>query len=270
MTMLFTSTLQTRARVGMLSVGVQVAVLLVVLAISIKLLFQRKLQRQGIALKRSGAPSVVLVGPPSAGKTTLFHQWNGSETELESESEKPGTAIKTVTSITPNETPSFKLRPSLRLVDCPGNEKLQQFTVQELRLGNTKAAVFVVDAASGPEQIKQAAPALLTVLELTNKEGEEPIPVLIAVNKIDQFSALSVNKVIALLEGELTQLRDSKSQGLMSSTENDGFEDDSQFQLGVPGQPFKFTDLEGTVGVVDGSALVGRLDKWENWLEEEI
>lgn len=263
---------QTRARVDMQRVAVQVVVLLVVLAISIKLLFQRKLQRQGIALKRSGAPSVVLVGPPSAGKTTLFHQWNASESldSESSESKKPGTSVKTVTSITPNESSSFKLRPSLRLVDCPGNEKLQQFTVQELRLGNTKAAVFVVDAAAGPEQIKKAAPALLTVLELTNKEGEEPIPVLIAVNKFDQFSALSVNKVTALLESELTQLRDSKSQGLMSSTETDGFEDDSQFQLGVPGQPFKFTDLEGVVGVVDGSALVGRLDKWENWLEEEI
>ena len=249
---------QTRARVDMLRVAVQVAVLLVVLAISIKLLFQRKLQRQGIALKRSGTPSVVLVGPPSAGKTTLFHQWNATESldSESSESKKPGTSVKTVTSITPNESSSFKLRPSLRLVDCPGNEKLQQFTVQELRLGNTKAAVFVVDAAAG--------------LELTNKEGEEPIPVLIAVNKFDQFSALSVNKVTALLESELTQLRDSKSQGLMSSTETDGFEDDSQFQLGVPGQPFKFTDLEGVVGVVDGSALVGRLDKWENWLEEEI
>lgn len=205
---------------------------------------------------RRGQPTVLIVGPSNAGKTCLFYKWQNPETK-----------IQTVTSVSPNEDTDFRLAPSHRIIDCPGNEKLSPITLKLIAETNLKAVVFVIDAADGLETIKESARLLISVLEISESSL---IPVLIAANKFDLFSAVSVPKIKALLEQEISGLRDTRQQTVPSS-ENDGNWDGNEKEfLGVDGKKFEFDDLESEVDVRDGSVRTGRTQKWDSWLEQVL
>lgn len=200
---------------------------------------------------RKGQPTVLIAGPSNAGKTCLFYQW-----------QSPGTKKQTVTSVTPNESARFALVPSHRIIDCPGNEKLSQSTLKLISESNLKAVVFVIDAADGLEAIKESAKSLVPILEITESSL---VPVLIAANKFDLFSAISVTKITSLLEQEISELRDTRQQ-TVSSSEDDNWNGNEKEFLGVDGKKFEFSDLESEVEVLDGSVKTGRTQKWDSWL----
>lgn len=199
-------------------------------------------------------PIVLLAGPSGSGKTSLFLRWTDSE--------KP---YETVLSLTSNEAP-LEMKPEVALVDTPGNERLVQHVRLHLKDSNVRAVVFVLDAASGAEQISAAARPLMTVLEAAERRR---FPVLIAANKYDQFNSLSVNKVRTLLEAELTELRNLKSRTVQSSETTDDSWEHEEF-LGLDGKDFEFADLEADVEILDGSVTANRLGKWEAFLENVL
>lgn len=146
--------------------------------------------------------------------------------------------------------------------------------------------IYVVDAASlgsgdsGP--LKDAAAYLHDVLFQLQKtktgkgssKGKGKVPVLIAANKQDLFTALPPGAVRERLETEIERIRQSRSKGLVDvgDSREDGDEDS---MLGGGGEDkFAFTMLEDEYGIkveVAGGAVRGEeagkgVERWEHWI----
>ena len=147
-----------------------------------------------------------------------------------------------------------------------------------------------MDAATlspGDEGLRQTADYLHDVLLLLQKrtagnkalKALKEIPILIAANKMDLFTALPAALVKNTLESEITKVRVSRSKGLLDSGigMDEGANDDKDEWLGEMGSiDFKFAQMEefdvavevigGNVTGVDGQAV----DKWWKWISERL
>lgn len=102
------------------------------------------------------------------------------------------------------------------------------------------------------------------------------IPVLIAANKMDLFTALPAALVKKSLEEEIAKVRVSRSKGLLDS--GIGIEDDEKDDwLGEFGSTdFKFKQMEEfdiSVDVIGGNILGGEgpsTEKWWNWVSDRL
>lgn len=217
------------------------------LALGLGFNFTRKAKRG------KGIPTIFLVGPSGAGKTSLYLEWTGY------------CARGTVLSTKPNVCVGPKLLEGCRLVDLPGHEKLQYWWHEYLtEYPFIKGIVFMIDAASGPEKIKDSASRLYTILLAADRRQ---ISVMIALNKLDLFSALSPAKIKSLLEAELEGIRSAKTKSVGESSEDI---DPSDNFLGLDGEKFTFGQLEIPVSIVEGSVKSRRTKKWEQWAGEVI
>lgn len=147
----------------------------------------------------------------------------------------------------------------------------------------------MVDAATlsaGDEGLRQTADYLHDILLLLQKrvgtkaaKTLKDIPVLIAANKTDLFTALPVPLVKSSLEGEINKVRTSRSKGLLDSGIGMGDADDDEKDdwLGEMGSTeFKFSQMEefdifvevagGHVEGTDGPTV----DKWWRWISERL
>ena len=147
-----------------------------------------------------------------------------------------------------------------------------------------------MDAATlsaGDEGLRQTADYLHDILLLLQKrmaggktaKALKEIPVLIAANKMDLFTALPAALVKVSLEGEITKVRSSRSKGLLDSGigMSDGVEDEKDDWLGQVGsKEFKFSQMEEfDVSVeVSGGNIVGvegpNVEKWWNWISDRL
>lgn len=197
-------------------------------------------------------PSVLLLGPSSAGKTsllTLYEQGAGDNAPpptsgplapSATHTSQASHSVELLASTDSDSKASFRNRDDASgthtkflLVDTPGHGKLREVGWGKLRrLEKLKAVVFVVDAAALGEQDVLAPTAsylydvLLHLQKLAgsssksssgSKSKNKPVPVLIAANKMDLFTALPATLVKMNLEAELTRIRQSKSKGLLDS-----------------------------------------------------
>lgn len=246
-------------------------------------------------------PSVLLTGPSGAGKTALH-------TLLE----RRTTASDTHTSQTPStvelavdEDRSSSWRADLDaagaiaarflLVDTPGHGKLRHHALERLAPETAQSArlrgvVFVVDAAalSEPDALADAASYLYDVLLRLQKrmgstktsKAPDAIPVLVAANKTDLFTALPAKLVRSNLEKELGRIRRTRSKGLLDSgvgaNELTAGGDDADEWLGEYGsEEFKFTQMrEFDIEVdVEGGSVLGEkpsIDTWWAWIGSTI
>lgn len=147
----------------------------------------------------------------------------------------------------------------------------------------------MVDAASlsGDDALRDAATYLHDVLLILQKRAlsrgrsastaAAEIPVLVAANKQDLFTALPPNSVREKLAAEIDRVRKSKSKGLMDASADAGSGDAEDDTLGIDDAPFSFKMLEDEVGVkvdVFGGAIKDGEDenigsgvrKWEEWI----
>lgn len=187
------------------------------------------------------------------------------------------------------------------LRDTPGHGKLRdsQGIAQFLSMLNSKnqkgklrAVIFVVDSAAlsdSDEVLRDTATYLHDILIILQKRAlnkgkssakvATEVPVLIAANKQDLFTALPPNSVREKLEAELDRIRKSKSKGLMdASVDNGTGEDEEEILGGDDGQgTFSFKLLEEEVGVkvdIVGGAVKGDdevdvgsgVRRWEEWI----
>ncbi|KAL2264258.1 hypothetical protein VTK26DRAFT_9034 [Humicola hyalothermophila] len=154
-----------------------------------------------------------------------------------------------------------------------------------------KAVVFLVDAAaladSDGDALATAASYLYDVLLALQKRFQRrggsrapaSVPVLVAANKLDLFTALPAALVKSRLEGELTRIRRARSKGLLDSgvgADDAAAVEDEDDWLGAMGDgKFRFEDMmEFDIEVeVIGGNVVGEgpgADRWWKWIGERI
>ncbi|KAG9236724.1 putative signal recognition particle receptor subunit beta [Amylocarpus encephaloides] len=210
-------------------------------------------------------PSILLVGPSGSGKTsllTLFERGTGaaqthtSQSPVSVECHLPvGTQAQSDKYRSVND-PTNLVHKKFLLVDTPGHGKLRHHALNNLtNPQNLKGIIFLVDAAAlsaGEEGLRQTADYLHDILLLLQKrmesktaKGAKEIPVLIAANKMDLFTALPAALVKTSLEAEITKVRASRSKGLLDSgigMEEDGEQDGWLGEVGST--DFKFAQIE--------------------------
>lgn len=186
-----------------------------------------------------------------------------------------------------------------QLRDTPGHGKLRQTEgigrlVSMANAKNPKSrargVIFVVDSAalSDNEALREAATYLHDVLLYLQKRAlnkgksssklATEIPVLVAANKQDLFTALPPSSVRNKLEAEIENIRKTRSKGLMDASADSSTGEDDEVLGGDEGQGmFTFQLLQEEVGlkveVIGGAVQSGSeadtesgVRKWEEWV----
>ncbi|KAL1897302.1 hypothetical protein Sste5346_004038 [Sporothrix stenoceras] len=251
-------------------------------------------------------PSVLVAGPPGAGKTALV-------TRLERRAPKPASTYTSQTTnivelaVNEDGTSSYKddldasgaVAKKFLVVDTPGHGKLRGATLARLTTASStasetkiKAIVYMVDGAALSEDGGLAAAASYLydiLLALQNRMGgtnsskaPPAIPVLVAANKADLFTALPAALIKTQLEAELGRIRTTRSKGLLSSSVGADDVDsatESDDWLGEYGsKSFTFaqmrefdTEVEVIAGNVVGAEGAGPgVDKWWTWIASKV
>ncbi|KKZ59635.1 hypothetical protein EMCG_05393 [[Emmonsia] crescens] len=199
-----------------------------------------------------------------------------------------------------------KNRTTYRLRDTPGHGKLRasQGIASLLSLSNPKkkgpvgirGVIFMLDSATlsqSDELLRDAATylhdVLMTLQNRVYQNGAKiasssskkipKIPVLIAANKQDLFTALPPGSVKAKLESEIEKIRLSKRKGLLDVSMNALSAEEEQDILGGDEEegPFTFQMLDEQMGIkvdVIGGAVVSDdggdpgsgVRRWEEWV----
>jgi signal recognition particle receptor subunit beta len=182
-----------------------------------------------------------------------------------------------------------------RVCDTPGHGKLRvsQGLAELHTMASSKdvmtrlrGVIFMVDTAALVDEttLRDTATYLhdvLLVLQKRAKNGSSSkrtteIPVLVAANKQDLFTALPPGSVREKLEAEIERIRLSKNNGLLDAADT-GLEDDEEIIGNDENEAFSFKLLEHEVGVkveVVGGAVKGDqqeefgsgVRRWEEWV----
>lgn len=151
-----------------------------------------------------------------------------------------------------------------------------------------RGVIFVVDTAalSEDEVLRDTAIYLHDVLLALQKRALNKgkasskiameIPVLVAANKQDLFTALPPNSVRERLVAEIDRIRWSRSKGLMDASADSAVGDEDDV-LGNEDKPFNFKHLKDEIGlkvdIIGGAVkddnsegLGSGVRKWEEWI----
>ncbi|XP_061353596.1 uncharacterized protein LOC133298345 [Gastrolobium bilobum] len=208
-------------------------------------------------LKRAKSNTILLTGLSGAGKTVLFYQ-------LRDGSIHQGT----VTSMEPNEdtfvlhsetTQNRKINP-VHVVDVPGHSRLRPKLDEYLP--QAAGIVFVVDALDFLPNCRAASEYLYDILT-KGSVVKKKIPLLILCNKTDKVTAHSKEFIRRQMEKEIDKLRASRSAISAADIAN-------EFTLGVPGEPFSFTQCYNKVTSADASGLTGEISQLEQFIREYV
>ncbi|WMV21387.1 hypothetical protein MTR67_014772 [Solanum verrucosum] len=223
--------------------------------------------------KRTTSNTIVLTGLSGGGKTFLFYQL------------RDGSAHQgTMTSMEPNEGsfilhseedkgkmdliiadgPSvFSLKGKLKpvhVVDVPGHSRLRP-KLDEF-LPQAAGVVFVVDSV---EFLPNCRPASEYLYEILTKASvvKKKVPVLLLCNKVDKVTAHTAEFIRKQLEKEIDKLRTSRTVVSDADISN-------EYTLGVPGEPFAFSQCHNRVIVAEASGLTGEISQLEKFIRENV
>ncbi|KAM0561941.1 hypothetical protein ACHAPJ_002382 [Fusarium lateritium] len=238
-------------------------------------------------------PTVLLVGPANAGKTSLLTLFERGASGTETHTSQVSQSVELNASTDSEHRHSFRNHDvhdgtytKFLLIDTPGHGKLRNKAMDKLnRTEKLKGVVFVVDAAAigEPDVLAPTAAYLYDVLlflqkRATNTNAKAIIPILIAANKMDLFTALPSTLVKTNLEAELTRIRASRSKGLLDSgvgSDDIGSEEQDSWLGEYGSSKFTFSqlqefdiDIEVLPGNVSGDGPGA--DKWWWWIAQRI
>lgn len=167
-------------------------------------------------------------------------------------------------------------------------------TVKDPRM-RARGVIFVVDTAAltQDETLRDTASylhdALLALQRRALSKGKAAlkvageVPVLVAANKQDLFTALPPGSVREKLESEIDRIRKSRSKGLMDASVDSGTGEGEDEILGNDNvqDPFTFKFLEEEVGIkvdVVGGVVKGDdeenigsgVRRWEEWIGQRL
>lgn len=192
--------------------------------------------------------------------------------------------------------PSNQVHKKFLLIDTPGHGKLRHHAFETMvKPQNLKGIIFMVDAAdlsmgnsgTGNETLRQTAEYLHDVLLLLQKrstssqtsKAPKELPVLIAANKLDLFTALPAPLVKQALESEISNVRSSRTKGLLDSGIgiNDLDIGEEKEWLGDGGDgKFEFSQMDEVnvaVSVAGGNVLGADgpdVKQWWNWIASNL
>ena len=182
------------------------------------------------------------------------------------------------------------------LADTPGHGKLRHHAFDSIvKPQNLRGIIFMVDAADGPvansdssdEGLRPAAEYLHDILLVLQKrstksktsKAPQELPVLVAVNKLDLFTALPAQLVRKTLETEISKIRDSRNKGLLDSGVgmNDVDIGEEKEWLGEGGEgKFEFSQMEEfnvPISVAGGNVLGSdgpNVARWWDWVGSNL
>ncbi|KAL8832617.1 MAG: hypothetical protein Q9170_004817 [Blastenia crenularia] len=241
-------------------------------------------------------PTILLLGPSGAGKTSLATllerghpaPTHTSQVPLTVEVSLPvKTPIASSRFRSPND-PTWEITKKLLVQDTPGHGKLRQYAIDTIsKPQNVRGMIFMVDAVDLSSDVneapRQTAEYLHDMLlqmqkQVTNsKTSKAPreIPLLVAANKLDLFTALPAPLVKSKLESEITKVRKSRSEGLMDvgfGTKDLSVGEEKEWLGEVSEGKFEFSQLEeyniriqvlgGNVTGAEGSDV----KQWWDWI----
>lgn len=181
--------------------------------------------------------------------------------------------------------------PTINLTSSRSKSSSSASSSSEPHKSQLKALIFLLDAAAladtDGDALATTASYLYDVLLALQKRFHKrsgsrapaSVPVLIAANKLDLFTALPAALVKSNLENELTRIRKARSKGLLDS--GVGADDDNtaveidEWLGGLGEGKFKFEEMmEFDVEVeVIGGNVVGEgpgADRWWKWIGERV
>ncbi|KAI9653170.1 MAG: hypothetical protein M1829_001330 [Trizodia sp. TS-e1964] len=248
-------------------------------------------------------PSFLLLGPSGSGKTsllTLFERGkeaptHTSQAPLTVEVSLPTSTITASSQYRSANDPTLQISKRLLLVDTPGHGKLRRSAIDKITsLENLRGIIFTVDAsalttgsrATEDDGIREAAEYLHDALLILQRRltgsrtsrAPKEIPLLVAANKSDLFTALPAALVKKALEAEITNIRSTRSRGLTSLDPAVGADllkevEQERDWLGNAGDvAFEFKqmkDVNVSVEIISGNVLGPdgpNVAKWWEWI----
>ncbi|KAJ9625139.1 hypothetical protein H2203_005094 [Taxawa tesnikishii (nom. ined.)] len=179
------------------------------------------------------------------------------------------------------------LQRKFEVIDTPGHGKLRHYALSNLGSSTTlKGLIFMVDSAalSSAAGLTEAATFLHDILLDLQKRHTSAktskhaaLPVLVAANKQDLFTALPAQLVKKNLEQEITKIRSTRAKGLLDS--GTGAEDEEREWLGEGGEGnFEFRQMEEVgvqVEVVGGNVRAEdnegpHVTNWYTWIGSNL
>ncbi|KAJ5232755.1 hypothetical protein N7468_005711 [Penicillium chermesinum] len=257
----------------------------------------------------------LLLGPSGSGKTALTTLLEAKSSPLSKKTHTTHTSqTSTLVSVSlPPTVPTASNRyrsvndPSLkeaqrnpiryRVKDTPGHGKLrttqgiaqlQSMSVAKDAAHKLRGVIFMVDTAALVDEavLRDTASYLHDVLlvlqkrELNKSSSKRlsEIPVLVAANKQDLFTALPPGSVKEKLEAEIDRIRKSKTKGLLDASADPGLDNDEDVLGNDDAQgTFSFNLLQVEAGIkvdVVGGAVKddpaeefgSGVRRWEEWV----
>ncbi|KAJ5621211.1 hypothetical protein N7528_005994 [Penicillium herquei] len=257
----------------------------------------------------------LLLGPSGSGKTAFTTLLEAKSSPASKKTQLTHTSqTSTLVSVSlPPSVPTGSNRyrsvndPSLKeatrnpiryfVKDTPGHGKLrtsqgigelQAMAISKENKTKIRGVIFMVDTAALVDEgnLRDTATYLHDVLlvlqkrELnkTSTKRSSEIPVLVAANKQDLFTALPPGSVREKLEAEIDRIRKSKTKGLMDASADSGLDAEEDILGNDDAQGvFNFKALEDETGVkvqVVGGAVKGDSEeefgsgvlRWEEWI----
>ncbi|PNY18830.1 Uncharacterized protein TCAP_07487 [Tolypocladium capitatum] len=244
-------------------------------------------------------PVAILLGPDNGGKTALLTLLERGTAPAQTHTSQAAHAIELSASTDSASKTSFRnhddasgTHTKFLLLDTPGHGKLRTVAMGRLaRADKLCAVVFVVDAAALSERdaLAPTAAYLYDVLLYLQKKATgagghskgakaKAVPVLVAANKMDLFTALPATMVKAHLETELTRIRASRSKGLLDSgvgMDDVGSEEQDGWLGEYGSEKFSFEQMREfdiDVDVVGGSVMAedADVDRWWWWIAQRV